>query len=75
MTFNYTGVASLMTYYVPVHDYSIRKSKKAKTSYPLKNIKYNTETLGVLNTCSSVNRAALIEAKSPVQGGDLTVLF
>jgi len=31
--------------------------------------KYKTKNLGVLNTCSSVNRVVLIEARSLIQAG------
>ena len=34
-------------------------------------IKYKTKNLGVLNTCSSVNRVVLIEAGSLIQAGSL----
>jgi len=37
--------------------------------------KYKTKYLGVLNTCSSVNRVVLIEAGSLMEAWGLTLLF
>jgi len=34
-------------------------------------IEYKTKNLGVLNTCSSVNRVVLIDAGSLIQAGSL----